>query len=166
MTLPGCKRKIVFAFLNGILAGTNRFELKRKLLRSLGYEIGEGTKIVGPIYCSGKLSVGKNCWIGKNLFINGNGSVTIGDNCDISPEVIFQTGGHVIGSSERRAGKGIVYHTAIGNGCWIGARSTVLGGVKIGDGCIIAACACVCKDVEQDSMVGGVPARLIRRLDK
>ena len=67
-------------------------------MRKLGHEIGEGTKIVGPIYCTGKIIIGKDCWIGKNLIINGNGSVRIGDNCDVAPEVSFQTGGHEIGS--------------------------------------------------------------------
>ena len=91
-----------------------KYEKKRKLLISLGFEIGEQTKIVGPIFCAGELKVGKNCWIGKNFNVNGNGKVFIGDNCDIGPEVIFQTGGHAIGPAIRRAGAGDNYSQFVG----------------------------------------------------
>ncbi len=141
------------------------FKRKRKLLRSLGFEIGEGTKIVGPLFCSGTLHIGKNCWIGKNLYVNGNGSVRIGDNCDLGPEITFQTGGHEIGSPDRRAGKGLILHQTVGNGTWIGGRATILNNVNIGNSCVIAGCACVTKDVPDNALVGGVPARIIRIMD-
>lgn len=167
MTLFGLKRSWYTFCVNKLYAGTKSksFEKKRKMLNALGHEIGEGTKIVGPVFCTGKLIVGKNCWLGKNLFINGNGTVKIGDNCDIAPEVAFQTGGHEIGGSERRAGKGVIRNIEVGNGCWIGARSTILGDLKISDGCVVAACACVTKSVSPNTLVGGVPAREIRKLD-
>ena len=166
MKLSGFKRRIYIFLINKIYVGTNHFEKKKILMNKLGHEIGEGTKIVGPIFCTGKLIVGKNCWIGKNLVINGNGTLSIGDNCDVAPEVTFETGGHTIGNSQRRAGKGITYNISVGDGCWIGANSTVLGGVNISDSCVVAACACVCKDVDINSLVGGVPAKLIRKLDE
>lgn len=164
MSIPGMKT-IAFLFVNHLCVGTKYFGLKRKLLRLAGYEIGDGTRVVGPVYCTGQMKVGKDCWIGKNFMINGNGTVAIGDNCDIAPEVAFQTGGHEIGTKERRAGEGVIFDISVGNGCWIGARSTVLGGVHVGDGCVIAACACVCKDVGNNCLVGGVPAKVIRELE-
>lgn len=164
MSIPG-SRTIAFLFTNHICVGTRCFALKRNLLRFAGYEIGDGTKIVGPVYCTGQLKIGKNCWIGKNFMVNGNGTVIIGDNCDIAPEVAFQTGGHEIGTREHRAGQGVVFDISVGNGCWIGARSTICGGVHVGDGCVVAACACVSKDVGVNRLVGGVPAREIRELD-
>lgn len=63
-------------------------------MNGIGYRIGKGSKVVGPIECLGQFECGENCWIGKNLKINGNGTVKIGNNCDIAPEVTFQTGGH------------------------------------------------------------------------
>ena len=159
------KRKINTFLVNRVFVGTNPkfFEFKRKLLNSIGYEIGKGTKIVGPIYIGGKLKIGENCWIGKNFSINGNGSVTIGDNCDIAPEVTLQTGSHVIGGSERRAGNG--YNgDIIGNGVWLGVRTTILNDVVVGDSCVVGACACVNKSVENNKLVGGVPARVIKDL--
>lgn len=165
--LKGFWRKIVFFLINHLFSGTSSicFEVKRKLLNSIGCTIGKGTKIVGPIECTGTLIVGANCWLGKNLKINGNGRVAIGDNCDIAPEVTFQTGGHIIGDSKRRAGKGIIASQTVGNGVWIGGRSTIVGNVHIGDSSVVAACACVVKNVETDTLVAGVPARVIRRLD-
>lgn len=166
MTFRGFRIRWVNFCVNRLYAGTKtkNFEKKRKLLNSVGHNIGEGTKVVGPIYCSGKMIVGKNCWIGRNLEINGNGTVTIGDQCDIAPDVIFQTGSHEIGGSERRAGEGITEDITVGNGCWIGVRSTILGGVSISDGAVVAACALVNKNVQQDTLVGGLPAREIKRL--
>jgi len=101
--LRGVKRRIVFFLVNKVYVGTSTrfFETKRRLLNSIGYSIGSGTRVVGPIECYGKLTIGKNCWIGKNLKVNGNGSVFIGDNCDIAPEVTFQTGNHEIGDAYR-----------------------------------------------------------------
>lgn len=106
--LKGIKRKIVLFLVNKIFVGTRYFEIKRILLNSIDYKIGNNTKIVGPIECTGNLIIGKNCWIGKNLKVNGNGTVIIGNNCDIAPEVTFQTGSHKIGNANRRAGEGVI----------------------------------------------------------
>ena len=165
--LRGLWRHLALFSVNRIFAGASPkgFAIKRLLLNSIGISIGEGTKVVGPIECTGTLVIGRDCWVGKNLKVNGNGFVTIGDRCDIAPEVTFQTGGHEIGSAQRRAGKGITATQRIGNGVWIGGRSTVVGNVTIGDSSVVAGCACVVKDVEPNTLVGGVPARLIRRLE-
>ena len=158
------KRKLCLFFVNKILSGTKYFKLKRILLNCIGFQIGHNPKVVGPVECSGKLKVGENCWIGKNLIVNGNGMVEIGDNCDIAPEVTFLTGGHAVGNAHRRAGKGEIYSISVGNGVWIGARSTLMKNISVGNGAIIAACACVHKSVQDNDMVGGVPARVIRTL--
>lgn len=151
--------------VNHVLAGTRFFPAKRNLLRSIGYEIGENTKIVGPIHNTGTLCIGANCWIGCNLTVHGNGTVTIGDNCDIAPDVTFLTGGHQMGDHSRRAGKGESYHITVGSGVWIGGRVTLLLNTSIGDGSMIAACACVSKDVPADTMVAGVPAKVMKELE-
>lgn len=166
--LKGLRYRINTYLVNKKYAGKltdKAFEKKRKLLNQIGYEIGEGTKIVGPIFCTGKLKIGKNCWIGKNFFLNGNGTVEIGDNCDIAPEVAFQTGGHIIGDTIRRAGEGIIYSQIVGNGTWIGARAMIINNTSIGNSCVIAAGALVNKSVEDNTLVGGVPAKIIKDLN-
>lgn len=163
--INGFRRKRAFFLINKIYVGTKNFEKKRKLLNSIGFKIGEVTKIVGPVEIYGQLTVGKNTWIGKNFTVNGNGKVEIGDNCDIGPEATFQTGGHKIGSAARRAGEGMSFSQVVESGSWIGGRSTILNETVIGSGCVVAGCSCVTKSVEKNTMVGGVPAKLIRKLD-
>lgn len=158
-------RKICVMFcVNHLFAGTWAFGVKRKLLRSLGYEIGAGTRVVGPLFCTGSLRIGRDCWIGRDFTVNGNGTVVIGDRCDIAPSVMFLTGGHEIGGEGRRAGKGEAYTIQVRDGAWIGARTTVLRNVTVGRGSVIAACACVVSDIPDNTLAGGVPAKVIREL--
>lgn len=150
--------------VNHFFAGTWAFGVKRKLLRFVGYEIGEGTRVVGPMFCTGALRIGRDCWIGRDFTVNGNGTLVIGDRCDIAPSVMFLTGGHGIGDENRRAGKGEAYTIQVHDGTWIGARSTVAKNVTVGRSSVIAACACVVSDVPDNTLAGGVPAKVIREL--
>lgn len=164
--LNGIKRLIFLFLVNKIFVGTRNFSfpIKRKLLISIGIKIGNNSKIVGPIECTGTLIIGDDCWIGKNFKVNGNGKVIIGNRCDIGPEVTFQTGSHQIGNRKRRAGEGVKLEQNVGSGTWIGGRTTILNNIVIGNSCVIAGCSCVVKDIEDNILVGGVPAKIIRRL--
>lgn len=159
------KRAYAFFFINHIYVGTRFFDRKRKLLCAAGYTVGEGTRIVGPMFCSGELQIGRDCWIGRGFSVCGNGKVTIGDSCDLGPEVSFQTGGHLIGSAERRAGAGRRFSQSVGSGTWMGARSTVVGDTSIGEACVVASCACVTRNVPAHTLVGGVPAKALKELE-
>lgn len=158
------KRRVVYFLVNHVFVGTKHFSVKRRLLNSIRISVGEGTKVVGPLYCTGRLTIGKDCWVGHHFRVEGNGEVTIGDRCDIAPDVTFFTGGHEIGSTERRAGTGTNYRQRVGDGTWLGARTTIVNETRVGCGCIVAACACVVHDVEDHTLVGGVPAKPIRKL--
>ena len=165
MKIITVKRIGVMFIVNHILCGTKFFGAKRRLLQWVGYEIGSNTKIVGPLFCTATLRIGADCWIGRGLTVHGNGTVTIGDRCDIAPDVTFLTGGHEIGDEDRRAGGGEQYDITVGSGTWIGGKSTILRSTRIGRSCVVAACACVTKDVADHHLVGGVPARTIRELE-
>lgn len=167
MSVKGLKRRIALMIINKLLVGTNvrSFEIKRKILNWSGMNIGKGTKIVGPINIKGKLIVGRDVWIGTNITIHGNGCVTIKDNCDIAPDVTFLTGGHDIGGKERRAGTGFNKDTVVGQGTWICAKSIIIGGNDIGDGCVVAAGSVVNKSVKSNSLVGGTPIKTIKNLN-
>lgn len=165
--LEGIQYYINIWLVNRVFVGTSPrwFGVKRWLLNQLRtINIGENTKVVGPLFCTGKLSIGDNCWVGKNFTVNGNGSVEISDNCDIAPEVVINTGGHKVGCASRRAGEGIATHVKIGKGCWLCARSTIVNNVTIGDGCVVLPCSCVIGDVPSNAMVGGVPAKVVKML--
>lgn len=164
MKLSTVKKQAVFFLVNHIYVGTRCYERKRRLLNAAGFSLGEGTRLVGPIHCTASLTVGKNCWLGAELRIFGNGAVIIGDNCDIGPEVSFLTGGHEIGGQHRRAGTGKNEEIRIGSGCWIGSRATLLGGIRMGKGSVLGACSCVVTDVPENCLYCGVPAREVRKL--
>lgn len=164
MRLKTIKKAVALFAVNHIFAGTECFNAKRRLLRFAGYKIGANTRVVGPLHITGTLCTGENCWIGRNLTVHGNGTVSIGNNCDIAPDVTFLTGGHQIGTATRRAGAGETYRISVGNGVWIGAESTVFGNTVIGDGAVVAACACVNRNVPENTLVGGVPAGIIKEL--
>lgn len=76
------------------------------------------------------------------------------------------TDSHEIGNEEKRAGTPYFPKISIGDGCWIGANSTILGGVNIGKGTIIGAGSLVNKDCEPNSLYAGVPAKLIKRINE
>jgi len=112
---------------------------------------------------------GKNICIGKNVFINtgcrfqDQGGIAIGDGVLIGHNVMLATLNHDIDPRKRST-----MHPAtivIGKNVWIGANATVLPGVTIGDGAVIAAGAVVTKDVPANVIVGGVPAKIIKKIE-
>lgn len=161
-------RRCFFLWIfNAFFAGFTRFwKMKRTLLKLSGINVGKGTRIVGPFKCGNcaNIIIGANSWIGPSFEIYGNGKIIVGSNCDIAPSVSIISGSHIIGGAKRRAGKGISYKIEIGDGCWIGAKSTLMGNIKIKDSSIIGACSLVNKNVDSNTCVGGVPAKIIRLL--
>lgn len=132
-----------------------------------GIEIGRNVRMYGGTYILGrKVSIGDNTFIGADCFFACSDSVeiTIGKNCDISFGVCFMCGTHEIGDSHKRAGVGTNRPIRIGNGVWIGCRATVLGGVTIGKGAVVGAASLVNKDVTDNVVVAGVPAKVTREL--
>lgn len=111
---------------------------------------------------------GKNIHVGKNVFINSGcrfqdqGGIFIGDDALIGHNVVLATLNHDIAPARRQALKPAPIH--IGKCVWIGSNSTILPGVTIGDNSIVAAGATVTKDVAANTIVGGVPAKVIREL--
>jgi len=111
------------------------------------------------------LSIGNNSFVGHDTLIaGGDALVRIGQNVDIAPRCVIVAGTHEIGDSTHRAGKGMSQGISIGDGTWIGANSTILGGVCIGQGCVIAAGSLVREDIDSNCLVAGNPAQVIRNL--
>ena len=120
----------------------------------------------GWIYGRGVVAIGADTWLSPGVEIHSHveAPIKIGANCDIGPGVEFIPGSHVIGGPMRRAGGGTAQPITIGDGCWIGARSIILGGVSIGAGCVVAAGSVVTQSVSANTQVAGVPARVKRQL--
>lgn len=161
------RRKIGLAVINTFFCGTRFFRIKRNLLKFANIKCGNDIRLVGPIYIGtvANLSIGNNVWIGTKFSIYGNGSVELGNNIDIAPEVAVLTGSHEISDdSMHRAGEGKVCSVRICDGCWIGARTTILGDTIVEAGSVIGACSLINKNVIENSVVAGVPAKIIKSL--
>lgn len=110
------------------------------------------------------LEVGDGSNIGAYAYIGCSGFIRIGKNVMMGPHVRLLAENHVFADTTRpMKEQGVVRETIIiGDDCWLGAGCTVTAGVTIGEGAVIAAGAVVTKDVEAFSIVGGVPAKIIR----
>ena len=88
-----------------------------------------------------KLHIGEQSWLSPGVLVHTHvlADIKIGNFCDIGLGVEIMTSSHEIGPTARRACTGTAKSVFIGNGTWIGAKSIILGGVTIGDGCVVAA---------------------------
>lgn len=130
-----------------------------------GQVVDESFRLVPPI----RVDHGVNLRVGRNVFINHNctisdiGGVNIGDDVLIAPNASLLSSGHPVEPFERRR-RVTAAPIVVGRNVWIGAGSTVLQGVTIGADSVVAAGAVVSRDVPPGTVVGGVPARVIREL--
>jgi acetyltransferase-like isoleucine patch superfamily enzyme len=158
-------RLYVYNTLSSLAPPTRLFGLKRFLLRWAGAKIGSNVRIVSSarFLCTGALEIGDNTWVGHEvLIVGGDAAVRIGRDVDIGPRVTLVTGGHEPhGLPGKAAGRGISSPITIGDGAWVGASATLLGGVSVGSCGLIAAGALVRADVAAGQVVGGVPAHQI-----
>ncbi|MDY0780458.1 sugar O-acetyltransferase [Tenacibaculum sp. IB213877] len=144
---------------------TNLNDVRELLEQIIGSEIDKSTAIFTPLY----INYGKHTKIGKNVFINFNctfldlGGITIEDDVLIAPNVSLLTEGHPINPTERHALLSKPIH--IKRNAWIGANATIMQGVTIGENSIVAAGAVVSKDVPDNAIVGGIPAKLIKNIE-
>ena len=141
-------------------------ELRVLFSRLTGRPVDESFGLFPPFYTD----CGKNIHIGKQVFINmgckfqDQGGIFIGDGALIGHGVVLATLNHAMAPENRSTM--IPAPIRIGRRVWIGASATVLPGVTIGDGAVVAAGAVVTRDVPENTVVGGVPARIIRHLSK
>ncbi len=154
-------RRITFQLNNGY---HTQNEIRALLSALLGKKIPDSVRVFPPFYSD----FGKNIQIGENVFINAcchfqdHGGITIGDGCQIGHNVVFATLNHGICPNDRKN----TYPAPItlGKNVWIGSNATILQGVTIGDNAIIAAGAVVTKDVSENTIAGGVPAKRIKSI--
>lgn len=136
---------------------------KTALIEQLFGSVGSNASVETGFHCDFgcHIHVGDNFYAGHNCTMLDYAEIHIGDNCLIGPNVGIYTTGHDI-MPEHRHEAGWASQIYIGNNVWIGGGSTILPGVTIGDGAIIAAAAVVTKDVPADEIWGGNPARMIK----
>ena len=170
LTLSEAAKKIVTRIYNWILdlelllvtwAGLVPSHFFRLFFYSLaGMEIGKGSRIqIGArFFYPANIRIGEDSIIGDNVFLDGRDKLIIGDHVDIASSVMIYNGEHDINSEDFHA---VNQAVEIGDFVFIGPRSIILPGVKIGKGAVVAAGAVVTKDVGDFAVVGGIPAEII-----
>jgi len=137
-----------------------------KLMGMLLKACGKNLKLAPAvhIYNPGRLSVGHHVYIGYNTYI-GDGDITLDDEVVLGPFCSITGGNHLYRDGSVRFGGYEYQPVHIGKGTWLGSHVSVLAGVTIGKGCLVASGAVVTKDVPDGMIVGGVPAKIIKEND-
>ena len=138
-------------------------EITQLFSKIIGKPVDRSVRVITPFYTD----FGKNITVGKNIYINADckfqdqGGIYIGDDVFIGHNVVLATLDHEIDPDKRGLVPAPIH---IGNKVWIGAGAIITKGVTIGDGSIIAAGAVVNKDVPEMVIVGGVPAKILKKI--
>ncbi|MGT2803130.1 sugar O-acetyltransferase [Streptococcus henryi] len=140
---------------------------RQEAISELFGSVGDNPNILPVFNCDN----GKNIHVGNQFLMNYNGTildvekVEIGDYVMIGPNTLITTVNHPLSPRGRRQNLGIAKPVRIGSDVWIGGNVTILPGVTIGNNVVVAAGAVVNKDVPDNCVVGGVPAKMIKALD-
>lgn len=141
-------------------------DLREIMGRLTGKKIDDSFRLFPPFYTD----FGKNITIGKDVFINSGchfqdqGGIVIGDGALIGHNVVLATINHDLDPVKEHKNHYAPIH--IGNHVWIGSNVTILPGVTLGEWAVVAAGAVVSKDVEPYTVVGGVPAKVIKHIER
>jgi maltose O-acetyltransferase len=163
-------RKIAIHTVSRLLPHFRFCRTRTALLRALGLRVARDAAVLGPIHLTGSgnvalLRIGERTYVSGPLHVDLGAEVSIGRGVRFGHDVMLLTFDHDIGPAEYRCGRLLAAPIRIGDGVWIGSRATVLPGVSIGDGAVVAAGAVVTRDVAPNSLVAGVPARFVRDIE-
>ncbi len=158
-------RLLQLKFKNGIVIGRNvqisgfgNIEIGRN------FSCGDNSRLLA--HGNGFIKIGDNVSINNNSTIDASqgGVIIIGDDVLIAPNVVIRSSDHSFTSLERPINKQghVAQKITIGTDCWIAANVVITGGVDLGSQSIVAAGAVVTKNVKGKSIVGGVPAKLLK----
>ncbi len=144
-------------------------EKKRaEILKSVVGKMGSGCYITPNVF----FDYGCHTELGNNVYLNGNcvildcAKVTIGSNTFVGPNVQFYTPIHPLDYKTRNTFVESAKPITVGKNCWLGGSVILLPGVTIGDGCVIGAGAVVTKDIPENSLAVGNPAKVIRIIEQ
>ncbi|RFB12153.1 acetyltransferase [Bacillus sp. HNG] len=141
-----------------------RAELLKELFGSTGKNI-----YIEPIF---RCDYGYNVHVGENFYANFDCvfldvcEIKIGDNCFIAPGVHIYTATHPLNAQERISGAEFGIPVTIGHNVWIGGRAIINPGVTIGNNVVVASGSVVTKDVPDNVVVGGNPAKIIKKIEE
>lgn len=147
---------------------------RQQAIEKLFHKIGQRLTIngqFGAIY-GDHISLGDDVFINGNCYFQDSNKITLGDRVIIAPDTKFYCGEHSLDATKRfgtrpDGSRYLITYTepiSVGSDVWIGGNVTVIGGVHIGNNVVVAAGAVVVKDVPDNCIVGGVPAKVIKQL--
>ncbi len=140
--------------VDGILLGDNVTIARNSIIICSGVIRNKGLGVV----------IGNNTGINARAYLGGQGGIKIGNNVIIGPDVKIFSENHIFSSldtiikNQGESRKGVI----IGDNCWIGAGVIIVDGVNLGEGCVVAAGSVVTKSFQAFSVIGGVPAKVIK----
>lgn len=143
------------------------YDARELAIRELFGSVGDDPVVLPVFNCDN----GKNIHVGNNFLANYNvtildiASFHAGDDVMIGPNTLITTVNHPLSPRKRRQGIGQAKPVKIGHDVWIGGNVTILPGVTIGNNVVIAAGAVVTKDIPDNVLAGGIPAKVIREID-
>lgn len=139
---------------------------KSRIIKELFGSTGEKVAINPPFTCDhgDHIHVGENFFANYDCTIMDACDIRIGKNCLLGPKVSIFSVGHPVDAELRVQGLAIAKKITIGDNVWIGGNSVICPGVNIGNNVVVAAGAVVSKDIPDNVMVGGNPAKIIKRL--
>lgn len=139
---------------------------RARILHELIGHLGEHVTIHPPLYVDygDNVSIGDWTFINHGAYLMDGATITIGCHCFIGPGFGAYTAQHPLDGEQRRLGLERALPISVGDDCWIGANVSVMPGVVIGAGCVIAAGSLVTKDVPAGHLAMGMPCRPVRRI--
>lgn len=160
------KTRIAFFEYHRMTKGTRGLVLRYALIKSLADKCGDNVSIHPGVYLlrPDNLIVGNNVSIHPMCYIDATGGIEIGNDVSIAHGVTVLSTTHKYDSLEipiKDQGIDLI-KTKINNNVWIGAKATILAGIEIGCGSVVAANAVVTKSLAENIIAGGVPAKLIK----
>ncbi len=164
-------RYLVLQMLIALLPHNALCRVRSLLYRGAGFKIGRGALILGKLTLTAEgpmaamLTIGWGSRVNSPFYAELNAPIVIGNRVSIGHNVVFITTDHEIGGFAERAGPSKPAGITIEDGAWVGACVTILPGVTIGRGSVVAAGSLVTQSVPPNKLVGGVPARTVKALD-
>jgi maltose O-acetyltransferase len=156
-------RKLTRLYNNSLETDENRPAMLKEIFGTTGDQVN-----IEPSF---RCDYGSNIHVGENFFANFDCvfldvcDIRIGDNCQVAPGVHIYTATHPLNPYERNSGKEYGKPVRIGDNVWIGGKSVINPGVVIGNNVVVASGSVVTKNVPDNVVVGGNPAKVIKQID-
>jgi putative colanic acid biosynthesis acetyltransferase WcaF len=154
-------RLVAETFYNAVLCHLPVRTVRMAWLRASGATLGTGAAVFWgtTVFNARDLEIGARSVVNFRCVLDARGGLRIGEDVVVASDVQVITGGHDVDDEGFRP---YFRSVDIGDRVWLASRTTVLAGVQVGEGAVVAACALVTEDVPAFAVVGGVPAKLVR----